>query len=290
MKRLLRQARGVFTPPNMEIAQKMSREPKLKNKVCVISGASRGFGQAIAVRFVEEGGKVAMMSPDCHKETLNLISSIEGFSGDINDYALAYSGDISKEANCISFMQAVKDNFGPCDVLVNNACKFVFSNIENSTEEQWDETCRVNVKGHAMLTKHAIPHLKDNGGGSVVFIGSISSYKAQPDCTTYSTIKGAITQMARSAAYDLAKYNIRVNSLCSGTIETPISRVERSAMGWTFEEWERKKTRDVMLKRVGNVREVANAAVFLASNESSYCTGTDLFVDGGVMACTVTEE
>ena len=267
MIRSLRQVRRVFTPPCLDVVQKMSLEPRLKDKVCVISGASRGFGQAIAVKFIEEGGKVAMMSPDCHNETLDLIGSIKNLDKDVNDCVLAYNGDISKEVNCINFMNEVKSKFGPCDTLVNNACKFVFSNIEDSTEEQWDETCRVNIKGHAMLTKHAIPQLKENGGGSVVFIGSISSYKGQPNCTTYSTIKGAITQMARSAAYDLAKYNIRVNSLCAGTIETPILKVERASLGWTYEEWERMKTRDVMLKRVGSVREVANAAVFLSCSE-----------------------
>ena len=99
-------------------------------------------------------------------------------------------------------------------------------------------------------------------------------------------MKGAIVQLARNCAYDLSRYSIRCNSLCAGTMETPISAAEREAHGWSFDEWERIKTKDVMLRRVGTQREVANAALFLASDESSYCTGSSLMVDGGQTACT----
>ena len=97
----------------------------------------------------------------------------------------------------------------------------------------------------------------------------------------------AILQMAKNCAYDLAKYNIRVNTVCAGTVETPISQVERESHGWTFEEWEKLKVKDVILRRVGNTREVANATLFYASSESSYCTGGFLMVDGGQTSCTV---
>eukprot|EP00026_Physarum_polycephalum_P014179 Phypoly_transcript_14664.p1 GENE.Phypoly_transcript_14664~~Phypoly_transcript_14664.p1 ORF type:complete len:132 (+),score=16.88 Phypoly_transcript_14664:534-929(+) len=131
--------------------------------------------------------------------------------------------------------------------------------------------------------------MKNTGGGSIVFQGSISSFLAQPNCATYATMKGAIVQLARNCAYDLAKYKIRVNSICAGTIETPISAEERKEHGWTYEQWEQLKTKDVMMKRVGNVREVANATLFFACDESSYCTGTHLMVDGGQTPCTVME-
>jgi NAD(P)-dependent dehydrogenase (short-subunit alcohol dehydrogenase family) len=105
-----------------------------------------------------------------------------------------------------------------------------------------------------------------------------------------ATTKGAIVQLARNCAYDLAKYNIRCNSICAGTIETPISKQEREDHGWSYEEWEALKTQDVMLGRVGTPWEIANAAVFFASDESSYCTGTHLMVDGGAAACTVMQK
>jgi NAD(P)-dependent dehydrogenase (short-subunit alcohol dehydrogenase family) len=100
-------------------------------------------------------------------------------------------------------------------------------------------------------------------------------------------MKAAIVQMARNAAHDFAKYKIRSNSVCAGTVETPISAEERKAHGWSFEEWESLKTTDVILGRVGRVREVANATLFFASDESSYCTATHLMVDGGQTPCTV---
>jgi gluconate 5-dehydrogenase/3-oxoacyl-[acyl-carrier protein] reductase len=145
----------------------------------------------------------------------------------------------------------------------------------------------VNIKGHALLTKAVLPFMKRAGGGSIVWQGSISSFLAQPDCATYATMKGAIVQLARNCAYDFAKYNIRSNSICAGTIETPISAVERSEHGWTFEEWEALKVKDVIMGRVGHVREIANATLFFACDESSYCTGTHLMVDGGQTFNTV---
>jgi NAD(P)-dependent dehydrogenase (short-subunit alcohol dehydrogenase family) len=185
-------------------------------------------------------------------------------------------------------MVEVEKKFGDkVHVLVNNAALFVFESVEHATAEDWDRSASVNIKGHALLTKHTLPYMKRAGGGSIVFQGSISSFLAQPNCATYSTMKGAIVQMARNCAYDFAKYNIRVNSICAGTIETPISVEERKAHNWTYDQWEKLKTKDVMLGRVGHVREVANATLFFASDESTYCTGTHLMVDGGQTPCTV---
>ena len=161
-------------------------------------------------------------------------------------------------------------------MLVNNAALFVFHSVETATADDWDRSAAVNIKGHALLTKACLPYMKAAGGGSIVFQGSISSFLAQPNCATYSTMKGAIVQLARNCAYDFAKYGIRCNSVCAGTVETPISREERAAHGWTFEQWQALKTKDVMLGRVGHVREVANATLFFACAESSYCTATHL--------------
>ena len=117
-------------------------------------------------------------------------------------------------------------------VLVNNAAVFVFHSVETATPEDWDRTNGVNIKGSALMTKHAIPMMKKAGGGSIVFQGSISSFLAQPNCATYSVTKAAIVQLMRNCSYDLAKYGIRCNAVCAGTIETPISKTEREAHGW----------------------------------------------------------
>jgi len=170
---------------------------------------------------------------------------------------------------------------------VNNAAAFIFRSVEHATSEDWDHSAAVNIKGHALLTKAILGPMKAAGGGAIVFQGSISSFLSQPDCATYATMKGALVQMARNCAYDFAKYHIRVNSVCAGTIETPISVQERSEHNWTYEEWEALKTKDVILGRVGHVREIANATLFFACEESSYCTGTHLMVDGGQTYNTV---
>ena len=269
----------------------MSREPRLAGKVAVISGASRGFGQAIAVRFVEEGAKVVCLSRSGCDETLSQIAQIDGLDKDVSAVAISVKCDISNESNIQRMYQSMADVFGDkLHILVNNAALFIFESVENATSEMWDRSSAVNIKGHALMTKHAIPFMKNAGGGSIVFQGSISSFLGQPNCATYATAKGAITQLARSCAYDLAKYSIRCNSICAGTIETPISAKERESHSWSYEEWERLKTQDVMLRRVGTTREIANATLFFASDESSYCTGTHLMVDGGQTATTVMAE
>lgn len=220
-------------------------------------------------------------------ETLELIKGIEGLENP-EAQAISCKCDISDEDACNAMVAASIAAFGEViDVLVNNAAYFVFHSVEHASAADWDKACAVNIKGHALVTKAVLPAMKKSTGGSIVFQGSISSFLGQPDCATYSTMKGAIVQLARNCAYDFAKYGIRVNTVCAGTVETPISRTERAEHGWTFEEWEALKIKDVMLRRVGNVREIANATLFYASSESSYCTGGHLMVDGGQTACTV---
>jgi len=273
--------------PTFPLYAHLSKEPRLKDKVSIITGASRGFGQAIAIRFVEEGAKVMLVARGDCNETLELIGKIKGLTN-VDKVTLSSKCDISNEEEVKQMVADTQAKFGDkIHVLVNNAALFLFHSIETATAEDWDRTAAVNIKGHALVTKHCLPAFKRAGGGSIVFQGSISSFVAQPDCCTYSTVKGAIVQMARNCAYDLAKYNIRVNSVCAGTIETPISEQERKEHGWTYEEWEKLKIQDVMMGRVGSAREIANATLFFASDESSYCTGADLMVDGGQTSCTV---
>lgn len=275
-------------PPPYKTLGRLSREPRLAGKVALITGGSRGFGRAIAVRFIEEGAKVAICARGSCEDTLAEIQAIEGVgSENINKLALAVKCDLSDEKSIETMVEAVTTHFGSLHILINNAAAFVFKNIENCEAADWDKICGVNIRGTAMVTKHCVPHLKKAGGGSIVMQGSISSFLAQPNCVTYSVTKAAIVQMAKNSAMDLAKYNIRVNSICAGTIETPISAVERRDQGWTYAEWEKLKVKDVMMGRVGNVREIANATLFYASDESSYCTGGHLMVDGGQTWCTV---
>ena len=302
---------------------RMSREPRLDKKVAVITGASRGLGQAIALRFVQEGAHVILLDLlDCN-ETLQQIGQIQRSEAadrssdadddgsiqcmNAEDVAVSIKCDISDETQVQNAIQTAmaeqKQLFGnddvprrppKIDILVNNACSFVFQNVEDATVDDWMKSMKVNILGHALVTKHCLPYMKKQpsslslgcNSSSIIFQGSISSLIGQPNCATYATMKGAIIQLSRNCAYDLAKYNIRVNTICAGTIETPISRVERQEHNWTFEQWSTLKTQTTLLQRVGTPMEIANVAVFLAnSNESSYITGTHIMVDGGQLSC-----
>ena len=281
----------------IERESRMSLEPRLNGKVAFITGASRGFGQAIAIKYVQEGCKVVLLDVlDCD-ETLAKIGSIKNLGRSVNEVAVYVQCDISNEEQVKRAIHTATTHFGPkIHVLVNNACAFVFKSVEDASVSDWTTSMNVNILGHALVTKYCLPFMKhaaseaSGHGPSIIFQGSISSFRGQPNCATYATMKGAIVQLARNCAYDLAKYNIRVNSICAGTIETPISQREREEHGWTYDEWEALKTHDVMLGRVGTSTEVANAAVFFGSDESSYCTGTYLMVDGGAAACTVMQK
>lgn len=186
----------------------MSKEPRLLGKVAIVSGASRGFGQAIAVRFLEEGAKVVLLARSSMQETLGLMKQIEGITPEyIEANVLCSDCDIESEADCEKVAASTIAKFGPAiHVLVNNAALFVFHSVETATAADWDRSAAVNIKGHALLTKACLPYMKNlpDGGASIVFQGSISAFLAQPNCATYATMKGAIVQLARNCAYDFA--------------------------------------------------------------------------------------
>jgi len=186
----------------------MSKEPRLLGKVAIVSGASRGFGQAIAVRFLEEGAKVVLLARSSMQETLGLMKQIEGITPEYIEANVLCSGcDIESEADCEKVAASTIAKFGPAiHVLVNNAALFVFHSVETATAADWDRSAAVNIKGHALLTKACLPYMKNlpDGGASIVFQGSISAFLAQPNCATYATMKGAIVQLARNCAYDFA--------------------------------------------------------------------------------------
>jgi len=145
----------------------------------------------------------------------------------------------------------------------------------------WQKVLGVNVIGTALVSKHAIPHMKARGGGSIVNIASMSALIAQPDFATYNTSKGAVLTMTKCMALDLAFFKIRVNSICPGCILTGASYREIARLGLTFEQWRDHAASLHMLNRLGEPREVANAALFLASDEASFITSAHLMVDGG---------
>ena len=250
--------------------------PRVADKVAIITGVGAGIGEAIAIRFAEEGARLV----------LNDISEPAGQAAvkkirDMGAEAVLAVADISQETGARAISETAVKSFGGIDILVNNAADFTQKSVEQAEVSDWQKVLGVNVIGTALVSKHAIPHIKGRGGGSIVNLASMSAVIAQPDFATYNASKGAILTMTKCMALDLAPFKIRVNSICPGCILTSASYREIERLGLTFEQWRDRVAPLHMLNRLGEPREVANAALFLASDEASFITSAHLMVDGG---------
>ena len=248
---------------------------RLQGKVAIVTGGSVGIGQATAVLFAEEGAKVVISNPSVPAGE-ECAAMIRAQGGD----AIFVQTDISNEDHCRRVCDEAVKAFGQLNILVNNGAVFILKGLE-ATVADWQRMLSVNIMGTALMSKFASEYMKQAGGGAIVNLGSISSFVAQPSFITYSSTKGAILQMTRNMAMDLAKYNIRVNCVCPGTILTRASEEHMARVGMTKEEFIAAEAPKHLLNRVGDPREVAYPILFLASDEASFITGTHLMVDGG---------
>ncbi|HET7213596.1 MAG TPA: SDR family oxidoreductase [Terriglobia bacterium] len=250
---------------------------RVQNKVAIVTGAGSGIGRATAELLAEEGAKVVVadIDPKGGKETVSAIVE----KGNSAHFVQA---DISREVDAKKISDEAVRTYGAIDILVNNAATFVLKGFETTVEE-WQHSLGVNVVGTAMVTKYAVEHMKQKGG-AIVILGSISSFLAQPDFFAYSATKAAMVQMCRNMAMDLGPYKIRVNAVCPGSIITAASYRHMEKVGMTLEEFDAQEGAKTFVGRAGKPREVANAILFLASDEASYITGSHLMVDGGYSA------
>ena len=253
---------------------------RLDQNVAIVTGGGSGIGKATCELFAEEGAAVvvAEINPAGGQATAEAINSRGG-------QARFVQTDVADEESVRNMVGEAIDQFGRIDILVNNAAVFVLKGIEASVEE-WRHILETNVMGTALVAKHAVPEIRKAGGGAIVNLGSISSFIAQPNFVTYNATKAAIANMTRCMALDLADDNIRVNAVCPGTVWTPI--VERL----TADEGLDRAAADAhpdwggahMIHRIAEPREIANAILFLASDDASFITAECLMVDGGYTA------
>ena len=251
---------------------------RVKNKVAIITGGGSGIGRAACQLFAEEGAKVvaADINLDGATETVELVRK----TGE----AVAVEADVSKEADAQKIADAAIEAFGTINILVNNAAAFIYGRVEDTTETDWDRILGVNVKGPAFCVKAVLPAMKAAGVGSIVNIGSISSFIAQPDYVPYNTSKSAVLNFTRCLAMDLAPFNIRANALCPGVTHTPALDQAMVELNFSPEDAQKEWGDPALLKRVARPREIAHGILFLASDDASFVTGTHLLVDGGYTA------
>ncbi len=259
------------------------RSGRLDGKACVITGAGSGIGRACAVRFAGEGGRIAVADvvDDAGRDTVEQISSTGG-------EAAFFHVDVTDEESVAALYDDVESRFGAVHVLMNNAG--VLHPADGSVVEiervTWDSVLAINLTGVFLCCKHGIPKLLAAGGGSVVNTGSISGLVGSATSQiAYAATKGGVIAMSRDIAVEFARRGIRCNALCPGPVETPL------AMQLYGEEsaWQRRRVH-IPTGRLGTVEEIADAALFLASDESSWVTGSSLVVDGGISIAYTTPE
>lgn len=252
---------------------------RLRDKRAIVTGGAAGIGRAICELFAAEGARVAIADIDAAggEETLARIRAAGG-------EALFATTDVSKESDVERMVKAAADAYGGVDVLVNDAAAFVFGEVQDVSEADWRRVFGVNVIGQAHCVKHTLPHLKAAGGGAIVNIASVSGFIAQPAFIPYNASKGAVMQLTRCLAMDLAPHNIRVNCVCPGAVLTAATERHRRFVGADREEFLAEAGASNFMKRVADPREIAYGALFLASDEASFVTGTPLIMDGGLTA------
>ncbi|MTA31835.1 MAG: glucose 1-dehydrogenase [Actinobacteria bacterium] len=251
---------------------------RVENRVAIVTGAGSGIGQASAIRLAEEGATVvcADINAEAVNETANQIVKA-GFKAE------SQAIDISDSQACTAIVDATAAKFGAVDILVNNAgvnLPGVFHEVSNETI---DRTLNVNVKGAMYLTRAALPHMLKNKRGSIVNMSSVNGLVSEPYLSVYSASKGAIVMFTRGIALDYAKTGIRCNAICPGWVDTPINHAHAKMLGGLDHVY---KTIDSFqpIGRPGTSREIANVVLFLASDESSFMTGSIVSADGGMTA------
>ena len=256
---------------------------RLDGKVALITGAASGMGKVAAALFAGEGARVMLadVADDVGQATAEEITSSGGEAAYVH-------ADVSKAGEAEGMVRAATDRFGGLNVLYNNAGIFPADDgsVTETSEQTWDRVMEINLKGVFLGCKYGIPAMLGSGGGSIINVASfVALIGAATPQIAYTTSKGGVISMTREIAVEFARKGIRANALCPGPIETPL-------MAELLADPARRERRlvHIPIGRFGQAHEIVNAALFLASDESSYLTGATFVVDGGITAAYTTPE
>jgi NAD(P)-dependent dehydrogenase (short-subunit alcohol dehydrogenase family) len=248
---------------------------RVEGRACVVTGAGSGIGRAIAVRLAEEGGRVlcADVNGDAAADT----------AASIGDAAEPATTDVADPRAVEALIARCVEANGRVDVLVNNAGVNIPGVLHEVPDDVIDRTLAVNVKGPIYGCRAAIPHMLEQGGGSIVNISSVNGIVSEPFLSVYSASKGAVVMLTKGVALDYAKQGIRCNAICPGWVDTPINYAHAEMLGGLQHVYD---TIDSFqpIGRPGRPEEIAHVALFLASDEASFMTGAIVSADGGMTA------
>jgi NAD(P)-dependent dehydrogenase (short-subunit alcohol dehydrogenase family) len=251
---------------------------RLEGKVALVTGGTSGIGSATAIRFAKEGAGVAITGRNPGRGE-QVVEDMAASGGE----AVFIRSDVRSAADCLKAVEQTLERFGKIDILFNNAGVFHPKTIPECTEEEWDETIDSSLKGAFLMSKYVLPSMIERGSGSIIHTSSGWGILGGNGAAAYCAAKGGLIVMAKAMAIDHGPHGIRVNCVCPGDVLTPMLYDDAAKRGMSWEDYAAGAA-DRPLGRIGTVYEIADAVLFLASDESSFVTGEALVVDGGGVA------
>jgi len=245
---------------------------KLKDKISLVTGSSRGIGRAVALAYAKEGAKVVVNYTSNEKAANEVVKAIEK----MDSQAIAVKADVAKKSETERLVQAGIDQFGRIDILVNNAGFGRPAMMLKMEEDQWDQVIDIHLKGAFLCSQAVGRHMKEQKGGKIINVSSVAGLVGTVGQINYSAAKGGVLSMTKSMARELARYNVCVNVISLGIVATDMSEKIR-----TDEKLSEIYMNRILLKRFAEPEDISPAFVFFASDESNYITGQLLCVDGG---------